>query len=95
MTKKIVFACSAGIATSTVVAEKVVNYCKKQGIDVEYQQAIIGELPRLDSQADLIVTTSQIETKLNTPIVNALPIITGIGEQELLDKIIDLLRRMN
>jgi galactitol PTS system EIIB component len=92
MTKYIVFACSAGIATSTVVAEKVVDYCKEQGIDVQYQQAIIGELPGLDSQADLIVTTTNIETKLNTPVVNALPIITGMGEQALLDKIIDLLR---
>jgi PTS system galactitol-specific IIB component len=92
MKKRIVFACSSGIATSTVVAEKVVDYCKNHGIDVEYQQAIIGELPALDNSADLIVVTSQVETKLNTPIINALPIITGIGEQELLDNIIKLLK---
>ncbi|MFJ7512643.1 PTS sugar transporter subunit IIB [Peribacillus simplex] len=92
MKKNIVFACSSGIATSTVVAEKVVEHCKDQGIDVVYQQAIIGELPSLDNSADLIVVTSQVETKLNTPLVNALPIITGVGEEELLDKIIKLLK---
>lgn len=92
MKKSIVFACSSGIATSTVVAEKVVDHCKNNGIDVTYQQAIIGELPSLDNSVDLFVVTSQVEAKLTTPLVNALPIITGIGEDELLDKIIELLR---
>ncbi|WP_276736609.1 PTS sugar transporter subunit IIB [Bacillus sp. (in: firmicutes)] len=92
MKKQIIFACSSGIATSTVVAEKVVDFCKNHGIDVTYQQAIIGELPSLDNSADLIVATSQVETKLNTPFVNALPIITGVGEQEVLDQIIKLLK---
>ncbi|MFL0497805.1 MULTISPECIES: PTS sugar transporter subunit IIB [Priestia] len=92
MKKHIVFACSSGIATSTVVAEKVVEHCKDHGIDVVYQQAIIGELPSLDNTVDLFVATSQVETKLNTPLVNALPIITGFGEEEVLDNIITLLK---
>lgn len=92
MTKKIIFACSSGIATSTVVAEKVKNHCNENGISVDARQAILGELPSLDDSADLIVVTSQSEAQLNTKVINAMPIVTGIGEEEVLSEIIEHLK---
>ncbi len=92
MKKRIIFACTSGIATSTVATEKVLQYCKKIGIDVEPMQSNVGTIPSQDGMADLIVVTSGVKYNLKTPIVNGLPLITGIGEEALLQKIADILR---
>ena len=92
MKKRIIFACTSGIATSTVATEKVLQYCKKIGIDVEPMQSNVGTIPSQDGMADLIVVTSGVKYNLKTPIINGLPLITGIGEEALLKKIEDILR---
>ena len=92
MKKRIIFACTSGIATSTVATEKVLQYCKKIGIDVEPMQSNVGTIPSQDGMADLIVVTSGVKYNLKTPIVNGLPLITGIGEEALIQKIADILR---
>lgn len=92
MRKKVIFACSSGIATSTVVAGKTKEYCAKHGIEVISQQSTVGEISGLDEAADLFVITSDIGRELKTPVVNGLPLITGVGEQEVLDKIVSILR---
>ena len=35
MKKKVIVACGGAVATSTIAANKVVELCKKNGIDVE------------------------------------------------------------
>ncbi|MFD2830057.1 PTS sugar transporter subunit IIB [Corticicoccus populi] len=92
MTKQIIFACSSGIATSTVVAEKVEEYCREKGVDVNARQGTVGELSGLDGVVDLFVVTSDVGSGYNTPVVNALPILTGIGEEEVLEQIVAILR---
>lgn len=92
MKKKIIFVCATGIATSTVAAEKVTDCCKENGIDVEYQQCNVASLPQFDGNADLIISTTNVPYNLETKVVNALPIITGFGEEELLDKIVKILK---
>lgn len=91
--KKIIFVCATGIATSTVVAEKVVDYCKKNGIQVEGTQCNIASLKEYDGISDLIISTTNVPYETKTPVINALPIITGIGEEELLEQILSILRR--
>jgi PTS system galactitol-specific IIB component len=90
--KKIIFVCATGVATSTVAAEKVAEYCKENGIDVESQQCNVASLPSLDESADLIISTTNVPYKLKTKVVNALPIITGFGEEELLDNVVKILK---
>lgn len=91
--KKVAFCCSSGIATSTVAAEKVTEYAREHGIEIDYTQGNVGEIPRFDnSNTDLIIVTSYIDMKINTPVVNALPLITGIGEEELLESIVRILK---
>ncbi|UUI40666.1 PTS sugar transporter subunit IIB [Oceanobacillus oncorhynchi] len=92
MKKDIIFACSSGIATSTVVAEKVKEHCEKNGIDVNARQGTVGELSGLDGSVDLFVVTSDVGGGYNTPVVNALPILTGLGEEEVLDQIVSILK---
>lgn len=93
MNKKIIFASTSGIATSAVATEKVVQYCKTQGINVEPMQSNIGTIGKQDGMADLIIVTSAVKTELKTPVLNGLPLLTGFGEEELLEKIVAILKQ--
>ncbi|MCG1012882.1 PTS sugar transporter subunit IIB [Tepidanaerobacter sp. GT38] len=93
MKKKVIFVCATGIATSTAATERVVEYCKERGIDIDFQQSNVASLPSLDGTADLIVSTTNVPFQMKTPVVNALPIITGIGEEEVLEQILKILGR--
>lgn len=90
--KNVLFVCATGIATSTAAAERVVEYCKEHDIQVEYKQCNVASLPEYDETSDLIVSTTNVPYKMKTRVVNALPIITGIGEDELLEEIVEILR---
>ncbi|MBZ7723589.1 PTS sugar transporter subunit IIB, partial [Klebsiella oxytoca] len=85
--------CTSGIATSAVATEKVVQYCKSQGINVEPIQSNIGTIGKQDGMADLIIVTSAVKTELKTPVLNGLPLLTGFGEEELLEKIVAILKQ--
>ncbi|WP_139777288.1 PTS sugar transporter subunit IIB, partial [Salmonella enterica] len=82
-----------GIATSAVATEKVVQFCKTQGINVEPIQSNIGTIGKQDGMADLIIVTSAVKTELKTPVLNGLPLLTGFGEEELLEKIVAILKK--
>ena len=55
---KILVACGAGIATSTVVTDRVERLIKKHQIDAEVKQIKIAEAASQQHQADLIVSTT-------------------------------------
>lgn len=90
--KKVLFVCATGIATSTVVEEKVIEYCKEQGIDFDYDQRNTASIQSIGNDFDLIVATTQVPYKVDTPVINALPILTGFGDKEVLQQIADVLK---
>lgn len=92
-TKKIVVACGTGIATSTVVADKISEACKKEGINVDITQCKVTELRSYADEADLIVSTTIVKDKYDVPVVNGLSLITGVEEEKTLKKIIDELKK--
>jgi PTS system galactitol-specific IIB component len=92
-TKKVVVACGTGIATSTVVADKISEACKKEGIKVDITQCKVTELRSYADEADLIVSTTILRDKYDVPVINGLSLITGVGEDEVLKKIIGELRK--
>ena len=93
MKNRILVACGAGIATSTVVTERITNLLKENKIDCEITQCKIAEVSSLASAADLIVSTTILPTKYDVPSLNAMSYITGIGEEKLDKQIIDVLSK--
>lgn len=43
--------------------------------------------------ADLIIVTSAVKTELNTPVPEWPSLLTGFGEEELLEKIVAILKK--
>lgn len=94
--KNILFCCATGIATSTVAEEKTLQYLKDQGMDdVTYTQTNVASLPSMadPNEVDCVVATTQVPYDLQVPVVHALSLITGIGEEDTLKKIYDILNK--
>ncbi|MCV2963268.1 PTS sugar transporter subunit IIB, partial [Escherichia coli] len=60
MSKMILFVCATGVATSTAVAEKVMEYCKDNVLDVNYSQSNVASLPKNTAGAALVVSTTKV-----------------------------------
>ncbi|MBL1227298.1 PTS sugar transporter subunit IIB [Enterococcus sp. BWR-S5] len=88
MAKNLLFVCATGIATSTAVTEKVMEFLKEKGItDVNYSQTNVASVQSTADDADLIVSTTKIPYELNTPVINGLALITGVREEKVLEDI--------
>lgn len=92
MKKRIAVVCGTGIATSTIVAEKVKNGLKTKGIDAEIIQCKIIELANYVDSIDLVVSTTFVNNKISVPVVSAINFITGLGEEETLNQIVSYLQ---
>lgn len=90
--KKVLFVCATGIATSTVAEEKVIDYLRDQGIEIEYDQRNVASVPQIADDYDLIVATTNVPYDVDTPVISALNILTGFGMEETLEQIADALR---
>ena len=92
MHKKVIVACGGAVATSTIAANKVVDLCKKNGIDVEICQIRISEIDSYLSGADLIVTTSKVRRDYGIPLITGMPFISGVGVEKTEQAILAVLK---
>ena len=92
MKKRVLVACGAGIATSTVVCERVEILLKDTGVNAEVIQCKIAEVSSRQEDADLIVSTTILPTTYKIPALIATSYITGINMEALDQKILDHLK---
>ena len=84
---KIVVACGTAIATSTHVAIKIKELLEERGLKIHTIQCRVTEVPSLAPDADLIIATAQVPFDVDVPVVDGIPFLTGIGIEEVIDKI--------
>lgn len=84
--KRVLIICGTGVATSTVVAMKVRDHLAEVGIPAEVTQGKVMDLLS-GTNADLIVATTQVPESVTLPVIAALPLITGFGEEAVFDEI--------
>ncbi|WP_238933763.1 PTS sugar transporter subunit IIB [Brevibacillus choshinensis] len=86
--KTIIVACGAGIATSTLICDRVKQLLENHGIAAQIIQCTVADIAGHAGRADLIVTSMKLENKYEKPLVTAISFLTGIGreqtEQEIL-----------
>lgn len=92
--KKILIMCGTGIATSTIVTEKVKAWLEDMDLNEQvslYQSKISDEIGRLD-EYDIIVSTTMVPDHLRENVIDGVPLLTGIGIDVMYD---DILEKMN
>ncbi|GAB6087261.1 PTS sugar transporter subunit IIB [Alkaliphilus crotonatoxidans] len=92
MTKTIIIACATGVATSTLVAKRVEELAKKNGINIKLIQCKIAEVASKQGEADLIVTSTILPTTYSIPAIKATAYITGIGAEKVDNQILEVLK---
>lgn len=88
--KKVIVACGTGIATSTVVCVKIKEALAKANVQADIVQCKVSEIESKISGADLIVTTTSYSNP-NVPVIRALSFLTGMGMDQDIKKIVDIL----
>ena len=95
--KKVLIICATSIATSTAVAMKVRDICKANSINVDVQQAKGQEYyakgNKFTEGYDLVIATITPLSNPKTPTLHGSPLITGINEEELVTKILEILKK--
>lgn len=89
--KKVLIICGTGVATSTVVASKVRDHLQAKGITATVEQGKVMDLLQGGQSADLIVATTDIPSSVEIPVIRALPLLTGVGQEAVLEEISDQL----
>jgi PTS system galactitol-specific IIB component len=91
--KKVLVACGNGIATSTVVATKIKEKCEDYGIPVSVTQCKLLEVDSKVDNYDLLVTTGKFQGEnIKIPVIGAMSLLTGMGEEETLEEIMSYLK---
>ncbi len=91
MRKRIIVCCGGAIATSTIAATKVTEFCRKNGINVDLVQCRISEISS-NLPADLILPTAKVGKDFGVPMVTAMPFISGVGIEKAEKEILKILK---
>ena len=85
--KTIYLVCATGIATSTMMRVKVEEFLKEKGIDAEVHQYRVTEMFPDRITADVIIATTSIppEVEEKFTVISGLPLLTGIGQEEVFE----------
>ena len=91
---KIASVCGSGYATSGWIAAKLNDAFDEKGIDADIQEVKVMDLVSVAPNFDLIVSASALNDVYGVPVVASSSIITGIGFDETLAKIIQILKEI-
>ena len=89
--KKVIVACGTGMATSSIISEKVREILDKNNIQYTLSQVQLSEL-EMYKGADLCITSMKLQEDYGLPVVVDTPFLIGIGEDEAAQKILDILK---
>lgn len=92
--KTVYVVCATGVATSTMLRLKVEKFLDEQGIEARVLQYRVTELSPKRMEADAILATTEIPPEFHeiTNVINGISLITGIGQNETLQKLARVLR---
>jgi PTS system galactitol-specific IIB component len=91
--KTIIIACGAGVATSTIIVDRVKNLLKDHKIEANIIQCTAADIDAHVYHADLIITSMKLDKAYAKPVITGIPFLTGVGraetEQEVLRHLTD------
>ncbi|MDB7087875.1 PTS sugar transporter subunit IIB [Enterococcus mundtii] len=83
--KKLLIMCGTGVATSTVVTNKVKEWLKVKGLTEQvklYQSKVADEMNKID-EYDIVVSTTVVPDSIKDRVIMGLPLLTGIGTEAM------------
>jgi len=86
---KVLVVCATSLATSTMAAVKLQEEFRRRKIAVAIDKGRITDLgPLMDqTKPDIVVATAVVSRESEIPIFDGVPLLSGIGVEELYEKI--------
>jgi len=86
--KKLLIMCGTGVATSTIVTNKVKDWLKEKGYtDVKlYQSKIADEVNKIDDY-DVVISTTVVPDNIKEKVIKGIPLLTGVGTEAMFEEI--------
>jgi len=91
---KILVVCGSGVATSMHAAFKLRGYLEKEKLTVHIDGAGTNELASRAPAYDIILSNTMVTIKTDKPVFSAIPLLTGIGEKELVEKLVEKVKEI-
>ena len=79
---KILVACGTVINCSTILLNMISEICQREGIPADFMHCSVPEIPAYAEQADIVCPANAYKVKLPIPVMNMVPLLTGIGKEE-------------
>lgn len=89
--KHFIVACNNGVATSQTIASRVQGLLEEKGIDnVDVRAVDIKSIDTYLATADAYICIIAPDHEFNIPVINGVAFLTGMGEEDELQKLIDI-----
>ena len=92
MAARVVVACGAGVATSHAVANKLRKLLGERGVEADIRAVSMSDLREALAGADAYVAVVKPKETFDVPTFNGVAFVTGMGEDEELDRLIATLK---
>jgi PTS system galactitol-specific IIB component len=91
---KILSICGSGVVTSNMLANKMKEMFSEKGYDVSTVEANPSEVEGyvMREKFDLIAYSSPISDSFGVPALNAIGLITGLGEDQFMEDALKILK---
>lgn len=95
MSVNIIVACGSGIATSTVVEQRLKEIAEENNLDVKLTKTPMSGLDGMLADADLVVVTSRFQSdNKDVEILSGTSLLTGIGDDIFIEKFVDTVKKL-
>ena len=85
--KTVLIVCGSGIATSTAVLYDLKAKLEQRGMKANFKQCDVFSVRNNLDDVAVIAYTCTLKGDYGVPMVNAVPLLTGIGVDAVIDKI--------
>lgn len=86
--KTILVTCGRAISTSMFMAEAIKESLAERGMEVETKICKTAEVANFATEADLVVSTAEITSQLDIPVIVTLAFLTGMGKERVIQQIV-------
>ncbi|MGT2907710.1 PTS sugar transporter subunit IIB [Streptococcus dentiloxodontae] len=90
--KKLIVACGSGVATSQTVASKVDRLLKDAKVACTIEAVDMKSLEHHLKTADGYISIVKVKKDYGVPVFNGIAFLTGVGQQQELEKIIKFIQ---
>lgn len=92
---RVLIACGAGVATSTVIADRVKTILVNEGFRPKIEQTKVVEVSKRARDFDLVVASTQAPAGLTIPFISAVSYLTGLNQESTDRAILDAAHRIS